>query len=139
DVVAEETRGAGVPLVVEVSGNPQSLETALGLLAHEGTALVASWYGTNEVRLPLGGAFHRRRLSIRSTQVSSIPSHLSVRWTVERRRATVQRLLEELPLSVLATHEFPFRDAATAFDVLDRGEDGLLHAALSYDEEAITR
>ncbi|MCA1691726.1 MAG: zinc-binding alcohol dehydrogenase [Actinobacteria bacterium] len=134
DVVAEETRGAGVPLVVEVSGNPQSLETALGLLAHEGTALVASWYGTKEVRLPLGGAFHRRRLSIRSTQVSSIPSHLSVRWTVERRRATVQRLLEELPLSVLATHEFPFRDAATAFDVLDRGEDGLLHAALSYDE-----
>ena len=36
----------GVGLVVEASGNPDALPGALELLAHEGTLLVASWYGT---------------------------------------------------------------------------------------------
>lgn len=134
DLVAEETGGAGVPLVVEVSGNPASLASCLRLLAHEGVALVASWYGTKDVRLPLGADFHRRRLVIRSTQVSTIPSHLSGRWTVERRRRVVRRLLEELPLAALATHVFPFEEAETAYALLDRGEDGLLHVALAYGD-----
>ena len=136
DLVAEETAGAGVPLVVEVSGNPGSLASSLRLLAHEGTALVASWYGTKDVPLPLGAEFHRRRLVIRSTQVSTIPAHLSRRWTVERRRQVVRRLLQELPLSVLATHQFAFHDAATAFAFLDGGPEGLLHAALAYGDVA---
>src|SRR5262245_26348359 len=67
----------GVPLVIEASGNPAALAGALGLLEHEGTALVASWYGTASVALPLGAEFHRRRLTIRSTQVSSIPAALA--------------------------------------------------------------
>ncbi len=82
--------------------------------------------------LPLGGAFHRRRLRIRSTQVSSIPSHLAARWTVERRRSAVRALLPELPLAALATHTFPFEDAGKAFAALDRGDDDIVHAALSY-------
>jgi threonine dehydrogenase-like Zn-dependent dehydrogenase len=134
DTVAGETGGKGVPLVVEVSGNPATLAPALGLLAHEGVALVASWYGTKEVTLPLGGAFHRRRLTLRSTQVSSIPAGLRNRWDVERRRATVRRLLGELPLAALATHSVPFAKAAEAFAMLDRGEQGVLHVALAYGE-----
>ena len=65
-------------LVIEVSGNPAALPDALRLLAHEGTALVASWYGTRDAVLPLGDRFHRRRLTIRSTQVSTIPARLAV-------------------------------------------------------------
>ena len=34
------------------------------------------------VELPLGGAFHRRRLTIRSSQVSTIPAALAGRWDV---------------------------------------------------------
>ena len=130
--VAEETRGAGVPLVVEASGNPEALASALPLLAHEGTALVASWYGSKPVTLPLGAEFHRRRLQIHSTQVSTIPVHLQARWSVERRRATALELMSELPLQALATHEFPLADAPSAFAAVDRGEEGLLHAALWY-------
>jgi len=132
DVVAGETGGRGVPLVVEASGAPDALASALPLLAHEGTALVASWYGTKQVALPLGGAFHRRRLSIRSTQVSTIPAALAQRWTVPRRRAAARDLLDELPLEAVATHEFPLDRASEAFAALDRGEPGLLHAALRY-------
>ena len=130
--VMAETGGAGVPLVVEVSGDPAALGPALPLLAHEGTALVASWYGVRPVTLPLGAEFHRRRLTIRSTQVSTIPARLAVAWTRDRRRATVARLLEELPLQVLATHVFPFDDPAAAYAALARGEPGLLHVAFAY-------
>ena len=131
-VVIAETGGDGVPLVIEVSGDPAALAAAFPLLAHEGTALVASWYGVRPVTLPLGGEFHRRRLTIRSTQVSTIPAGLGAAWTRDRRRATARRLLEELPVQVLATHVFPFKDAALAYAAVDRGESGLLHAALSY-------
>jgi len=130
--VAAETDGRGVPLVVEASGNPDALAGALPWLAHEGTALVASWYGSKPVTLPLGGEFHRRRLTIRSTQVSTIPAALSGRWTLARRRAAAAQLLGELPLQALATHEFPLAEAAEAYAAIDRGEEGLLHAALWY-------
>lgn len=134
DRVAEATGGDGVPLVIEVSGNPSALGSALPLLAHEGTVLVGSWYGTKPVTLQLGAAFHRRRLTIRSTQVSTIPSRLAGRWSLERRRVHVVGLLGELPLKRLATHEFPFARAADGFAALDRGDDNLMHAALSYYE-----
>jgi 2-desacetyl-2-hydroxyethyl bacteriochlorophyllide A dehydrogenase len=130
--VASVSGGEGVPLVVDASGNPRALATALDLLAHEGTALVASWYGTKEVALPLGGAFHRRRLTLRSTQVSTIPTSMSATWTIDRRREMVVKLMSELPLKRLATHEWRVDDVAVAFEAVDRGQDGLLHAALVY-------
>jgi 2-desacetyl-2-hydroxyethyl bacteriochlorophyllide A dehydrogenase len=134
--VAAETGGRGADLVVEASGNPQALAAALSLLAHEGTALVCSWYGTKPVTLPLGAAFHRRRLVLRSTQVSTLPAALSARWDRRRRAELAWRLCRELPLSALASHAFPFERAAEAYACADRKDDGLIHAALRYQGEA---
>jgi 2-desacetyl-2-hydroxyethyl bacteriochlorophyllide A dehydrogenase len=133
EAVAAETRGRGADLVIEASGNPQVLAGSLGLLAHEGTAVICSWYGTKPVSLPLGGAFHRRRLALRSTQVSTIPAALSARWDRRRRAELAWRLARELPLPVLATHAFAFEQAAEAYACADRKEGGLIHAALRYD------
>ena len=133
DRVAAATGGRGAPLLVEASGNPAALADGLRVLAHEGTALVVSWYGTKPVALPLGAEFHRRRLTIRSTQVSTIPARLAVEWSWERRRQVALELMGELPLGVLATHEFPFADAAAAYRQVDAGEPGLLHTALCYE------
>jgi 2-desacetyl-2-hydroxyethyl bacteriochlorophyllide A dehydrogenase len=130
--VEAETRGRGVDLVVEASGNPQALASSLGLLAHEGTMLICSWYGTKPASLPLGAAFHRRRLALRSSQVSTLPAALTARWDRGRRAETAWGLARELPLAVLASHEFPFERAAEAYARLDRKEDGLIHAALRY-------
>ena len=132
DEVASKTADAGVPLVVDATGSPSALPLALELLSHEGEVLVCSWYGSKDVPIPLGGAFHRRRLSIRSTQVSTIPARLSRRWDLARRRRTAMRLLAELPLKPLATHEISFERAAAGYAALDRGDDGLLHLALRY-------
>jgi 2-desacetyl-2-hydroxyethyl bacteriochlorophyllide A dehydrogenase len=131
EVVAAET-GQGADLVVEASGNPGALASTLGVLAHEGTALVCSWYGTKPVSLPLGAAFHRRRLALRSTQVSTLPAALTARWDRRRRTELAWRLARELPLSALATHAFPFERAAEAYACADRKDDGLIHAALRY-------
>jgi 2-desacetyl-2-hydroxyethyl bacteriochlorophyllide A dehydrogenase len=122
----------GAQLLVEASGRPDVLADGLAWLGHEGEALVVSWYGNKDVRLPLGGDFHRRRLRIRSTQVSSVPAALAGRWSRARRQAVARDLLGELPLAPLATHAFPFSDAAAAFAAVDQGAPGLVHAALCY-------
>ena len=122
----------GVDLVVEASGDPGVLADSLHLLRHEGTALVASWYGTKVAPLPLGADFHRRRLTIRSSQVSTIPAALQG-WDRARRRAVARSLLDGLPLALLATHEFPFDEAPRAYAAIDHEEAGLIHAALRYE------
>ncbi len=131
-IAPEEASRQDVPLVIDASGNPAAPALALGLLAHEGTLLIASWFGRQPVELPLGDAFHRRRLTIRSTQVSTIPARLSASWTVARRRAEAAALLPELPLGELCTHVFPFQKAADAFRAVDENAPGLMHAVLDY-------
>ena len=132
----EELAKEEVPLVIDASGNPDAPAMALNMLAHEGTLLVASWFGTRPVVLPLGGAFHRRRLIIRSTQVSTVPAGLSATWTRSRRRLEAVELLPELPLAELCTHVFAFGDAAEAFRAVDEGIPGLMHASLDYNRRA---
>lgn len=132
DIVMDRTGGRGADLIVEATGNPDVLGAALALLAHEGTALVCSWYGAKTVPLPLGAEFHRRRLTIRSSQVSTIPARLAARWDHQRRRAAAKALLSELPLAALATHEFPFEGAAEAYAAIARPDPELLHATLRY-------
>jgi 2-desacetyl-2-hydroxyethyl bacteriochlorophyllide A dehydrogenase len=133
EIPAALARSRGrAPLIVEASGSPEALPGALELLDHEGEVLVVSWYGTKEVSLPLGADFHRRRLGIRSTQVSTIPARLAPRWDVARRRAVTSDLLARLPVGGLATHSFPFVDAPRAFAAVDQREPGLVHAALCY-------
>ena len=132
----EELSEQKVPLVIDASGNPDAPAMALNMLAHEGTLLVASWFGTKPVVLPLGGAFHRRRLIIRSTQVSTVPARLSATWTPSRRRLEAAALLPGLPLAELCTHVFAFGDAAEAFRAVDEGVPGLMHAVLDYDRRS---
>jgi threonine dehydrogenase-like Zn-dependent dehydrogenase len=132
----EELVKEEVPLVIDASGNPDAPAMALNMLAHEGTLLVASWFGTKPVVLPLGGAFHRRRLTIRSTQVSTVPARLSGTWSRSRRRQETVALLPELPLAQLCTHVFDLGDAAEAFRAVDQGKPGLMHAVLNYDRSA---
>ena len=43
------------------------LAASLGALRFEGTVIELSWYGDRTVGVPLGGAFHSQRLTIRSS------------------------------------------------------------------------
>src|SRR5206468_4090192 len=59
-------------LVFHASATSQGLQQSIDLLGPEGTVIDLSWYGDDEVRLALGGAFHARRLSIRASQVGTL-------------------------------------------------------------------
>jgi 2-desacetyl-2-hydroxyethyl bacteriochlorophyllide A dehydrogenase len=131
EAVRTATWGRGADYIVEATGNPEALGESLALLSTEGVVIVASWYGTKPVMLPLGADFHRRRLEIRSSQVSTVGGR-AVRWDRLRRLEATQALLAELPLAALASHTLPLELAAEAYAALDRGDDGVVHVALDY-------
>ena len=90
--------------------------------------LELSWYGTREVPLPLGQGFHRRRLTIRSSQVGSVATAQRARWDYGRRMALALSLLADPVLDGLITGEDAFEDlpAVQARLALDPG-DTLMH------------
>ncbi len=97
-------------LVVHTSGSPAGLVRALDLAAPDGTILEMSWFGDQIVSLPLGGAFHSRRLTIRSSQVGGIPPRRRADWTYRSRMQEALRLLADPVLDVLITGESHFDD-----------------------------
>jgi threonine dehydrogenase-like Zn-dependent dehydrogenase len=97
-------------LVVHASGTGAGLATALRLGGDEATVIEMSWYGAGEVGIPLGGAFHSRRLKLISSQVGRVaPSHRA-RWTPARRLAAALDLLAEPALDALLAPAIAFHD-----------------------------
>jgi 2-desacetyl-2-hydroxyethyl bacteriochlorophyllide A dehydrogenase len=130
--VHEVTRGRGADVAVEASGSPAALQGCIDAVAFGGTIVVASWYGTRDATLALGGAFHRRRLRIISSQVSTLDPAVAPRWDRVRRTALVTELLRTLPLADLITHRYPFRDAAAAYRLLDEAPEECVQVVLNY-------
>ncbi len=95
-------------LVVHASGSSQGLVRALELAGFEATVLELSWFGAQAVSLPLGQAFHQRRITLRSSQVGSIAAPQRPRWDHRRRMALALRLLTDPALDVLITGEDAF-------------------------------
>ena len=133
EALAQRDCDDGVPMVIEASGNPAALTGALDLLAHEGTVLVASWYGCRDVSLPLGGRFHRRRLTIRSTQVSTIPARLS--GSLDPAATTRTRdlaLPRPCPWACWRPTPWTSTMPPAAYQRVDEAPTGLMHVALGY-------
>jgi 2-desacetyl-2-hydroxyethyl bacteriochlorophyllide A dehydrogenase len=97
-------------VVIHASGAPAGLATALALAGAEATVLELSWYGDREVALPLGGAFHSRRLTIRSSQVGGLDARQRARWTLRRRLGLALSLLADPALDVLIDGEGAFEE-----------------------------
>jgi threonine dehydrogenase-like Zn-dependent dehydrogenase len=133
--LCRETDRPGADLVFELSGNPSALNEAVSLAGYGGRIVVGSWYGEKPATLDLGGRFHRNRISIISSQVSTIDPWLSGRWTKGRRMNEVLRLLPALDLEGLITHRFPFCRAADAFHLLDWEPASALQVLLNCDDQ----
>jgi threonine dehydrogenase-like Zn-dependent dehydrogenase len=95
-------------IVIHTSGSESGLRTALNLAAADGTIVDMSWYGDRQVTLPLGEAFHSRRLTIKSSQVGSIPPARRGEWDTRRRMAYALDLLKAPALDALITGESEF-------------------------------
>ena len=115
----------GLDLVVHTSATSEGLQRSLDLLAVEGTVIDLSWYGDTEVRLSLGGAFHDRRLAIRSSQVGVLSPARASRRTSSDRLALALELLRDPAFDALLTGESRFEELP---DVMARLAAGSLTA-----------
>jgi len=135
--IAEKLNVAFVPpeqaqgdcdLVIHTSGAPAGLVTALSLAAFEATVLELSWFGDQTVSLPLGEAFHSRRLTLRASQVGQVATGQRGRWSHRRRLETALALLADPLLENLITGESPFnRLPQTMTELCQPNDDSLCH------------
>jgi threonine dehydrogenase-like Zn-dependent dehydrogenase len=88
-------------LVIHASASAAGLLLALARCGFEGRVVEASWFGDKQVALPLGEAFHAKRLSIVSTQVGHVAPALRGRRTHAARLALALALLDDARLDAL--------------------------------------
>lgn len=126
----------GCDLVIHTSATSAGLTRALELLGNEGTVIEASWYGDTPVTLPLGGAFHSSRLTIRSSQVGQIAPARRASHTHRDRLVLAVEHLSDPAFDALLTGTSEFDDLpATMAAIADGSLDGLCHT-ISYGNEA---
>jgi 2-desacetyl-2-hydroxyethyl bacteriochlorophyllide A dehydrogenase len=134
-VRAAEAAGSpgGVDLTVECSGAPAALNQAIGLTGFDGRIVIGSWYGKKAVTLDLGGKFHRSRIHLISSQVTTLASGLSGRWTKQRRFTLAWEQLRRIQPSRWITHRFPLKDAQTAYQMLADGQPETMQVVFEYE------
>jgi threonine dehydrogenase-like Zn-dependent dehydrogenase len=120
-------------VVVHASGSPDGLALALEVAGFESTILELSWYGDRRVELPLGGAFHSRRLTLKSSQVGSVSPSRRARWTHGRRLGLALSLLAASELDVLVNSEGRFADLPVSMAELARGAGHVIMHRVVYD------
>ena len=119
-------------LVVHASATAAGLAVAIDLAGEEATVLEMSWYGADEVSVPLGGAFHSRRLKLVSSQVGRVaPSHRP-RWSFGRRLAAALDLLADARLDALIAPAIKFHDLPARLPDLLAPKSGVLCQLVVY-------
>jgi NADPH:quinone reductase-like Zn-dependent oxidoreductase len=112
------TARSDADVVLHTSGSPEGLMLALRLAAFEATVCECSWYGTRSVTLPLGEAFHSRRLTLKASQVGSVAASHRARWTFRRRMDLAISLLTDPALDLLINSEGALEDLPQAMQRL---------------------
>jgi threonine dehydrogenase-like Zn-dependent dehydrogenase len=119
-------------VVIHASGSGSGLELALRLAGFEATIVELSWYGVERPSMPLGEAFHARRLVLRSSQVGSVPPAQRGRWDRRRRLELALALAAEPALDVLITGECRFEDLPDVMPALLDGAGEVLCHRVRY-------
>lgn len=110
-LVAPDEAPGDADIAFHTAASAEGLATALGCLGPEGRAVEMSWHGAGVTAVPLGGAFHARRLHLISSQVGQLPPARRPRWSHARRLALALDLLAgDDRLDALITGEVAFAD-----------------------------
>jgi 2-desacetyl-2-hydroxyethyl bacteriochlorophyllide A dehydrogenase len=133
-VLDRQAADGGADLLFEVSGQPAMLDTAIAWAGFGGRIVVGSWYGTKTAPIDLGGRFHRNRLQLISSQVSTLAPEFTGRWTKQRRLATALKSLARVRPSRLITHRFDIADAQQAYEQVSDRPGETLQVLLTYGE-----
>jgi len=121
-------------LVIHASASEAGLQSAMALAAKEATIVELSWYGDKRVSVALGGAFHSQRLTLKSSQVGSVPADHQARWHYARRLQLAMSLINDDQLDYLISGESHFRDLPAEYDaILSDSQNALCHR-IRYDD-----
>ena len=133
-VDASTGRYEGADLVFEVSGQPDVLDDALAVSGFDARVILGSWYGAKRCDVDLGGRFHRSRIQLVASQVSSIHPRERGRWSKKRRMSVVVNLLDDLHPGKLISGTYPVEEAPDVYDRLCGTEDSAeLQPVFRYD------
>lgn len=122
----------GADLTLELSGSPVALNDAIALTNFSGRIVIGSWYGEKRAPLDLGGKFHRSRIRLISSQVSSIAPELSGRWDKARRFGVAWQALERIRPEKWITNRFPLSKAQEAYHLLDENPQETIQVIFQY-------
>ncbi|MFW5694664.1 MAG: zinc-dependent alcohol dehydrogenase [Alkalispirochaeta sp.] len=111
----------GFDVAFELTGNPNALGNVLAAMGFGGRIVVGSWYGDRDVALPLGGRFHRSRLRLISSQVSTIPLSVHGRIDYARRSRIVWHMMPHLNLEKIARREITLDELNGLFTEISEG------------------
>ena len=112
-------------LVVHASGSEPGLRIALACAGNEARVIEASWFGDRAPSVPLGEAFHARRLRLIASQVGQIAPAMRGRRSHRQRLALALRLLEDDRYDALLEPATRFEDLPANMPRLLQG--GLCH------------
>lgn len=130
--VRELSGNRGADVVIEVSGAPVALGTAIRTVGYNGRVVALSWYGSPINGLDLSTEFHHNRVQVISSQTATVNPALGPLWTFGRRAELAVSLLSTLDLAPLLTHEFPVEQAAEAYACVDELREGLVQCLITY-------
>jgi 2-desacetyl-2-hydroxyethyl bacteriochlorophyllide A dehydrogenase len=134
DVLAQlrDLLPSGADLAYELSGAPAALDAAIAVTGFAGRVVIGSWYGQKRLNLDLGGSFHRSRIRLISSQVSTLAPELSGRWSKPRRFTVAWEALRKLQPARFITHRFPVQDAAQAYQLIDQRPETTIQVLIQY-------
>jgi 2-desacetyl-2-hydroxyethyl bacteriochlorophyllide A dehydrogenase len=119
-------------LVFELTGSPTALNDAIELTLFDGRIVIGSWYGEKKSEINFGGSFHRSRIKLISSQVSTISPELSGRWDKARRFQVTWEALERIKPEQWITHRFSLNDASKAYQLLDEHPQETIQVIFNY-------
>lgn len=129
---APETAPTDCDCVFHSSATAEGLATALDMAADEATVVELSWYGAGTVAVPLGGAFHSRRLKILSSQVGKVaPSHRAAFSHRQRLEAAI-KLTAHPQLDALLAPAVAFAELPARLPDILKPRSGVLCQLISY-------
>jgi len=120
-------------LVFHTSASAAGLTTALRLAGEEATVIELSWYGTQMVGAPLGGAFHSKQLRLQSSQVGHVSATRRPRYTYRRRLGVALELLKDARLDALLAPAIAFTDLPSQLPQILGQPSGVLCQLIHYD------
>jgi 2-desacetyl-2-hydroxyethyl bacteriochlorophyllide A dehydrogenase len=132
DFAAPDAARGECDIVFHTSASDAGLATALRLAGFEAKVIELSWYGDKPVTVPLGEAFHQRRLQLIASQVGAVAPSRRARRTHRERLALALALLGDPVYDHLITGHCTLETLPLRMAQLAAAPDGALAEIVRY-------